>query len=312
MILVCGEAIIDFLRIRDGGETPMSFAACLGGSPFNVAFGVARLDAPSAFLSCLSTDFFGQQLEDFLRQEGVDLSWLAHSDHPTTLAFVQVGSDGSPQYSFVGERAADRMLSPEMLPQVLPSNIQALSFGSFSLAVEPCGSAYESLLHREAQRRVVAFDPNIRTRLVANMDVYRQRLARVLKSVSLVKVSTEDLRALYGPVNPEEIARQWRALGPALVIVTDGPNGAHVLLGNEWISFPGKAVAVVDTVGAGDTFQAALLAGFHRRGLLTHDALRNLTSDKIRPVIEECLTAAAITCMTQGANLPRLADVLAV
>ncbi len=307
MILVCGEALIDFFPSDKAGAV-LDFSGRFGGSPFNVAFGIARLGVPSAFLSSLSTDFFGQALKSFLESEKVDLSFVRYCDRSTTLAFVKTGPDGSPNYAFLGENAADRMLTTDNLPPTLPDSISALSFGSFSLAVEPCGNAYEALMAREAGRRVIALDPNIRARLIADMDVYRERLVRMLKTATIVKVSTEDLQALYGSRSPVEIAREWSAYGPVLIVVTDGPNGAYALLKNEWIAFPGQVVDVVDTVGAGDTFQAALLSGLYTRKILALPALEDLTRDQVAPVIEQAIKAAGITCTRRGADLPHATD----
>ena len=307
MILVCGEALIDFFP-SNSADAVLDFSGRFGGSPFNVAFGIARLGVPSAFLSSLSTDFFGQALKSFLENEKVDLSFVRYSEQSTTLAFVKTGPDGSPNYAFLGENAADRLLTKDNLPPTLPDSITALSFGSFSLAVEPCGTAYEALMAREAGRRVVALDPNIRARLIADMTVYRERLRRMLNSAAIVKVSTEDLQALYGSRSPLEIAKEWSGFGPALIVVTDGPNGAHALIDGDWITFPGQAVDVIDTVGAGDTFQAAMLSGLYTRGLLTLANLKTLTRDQAAPVIEQAIKAAGLTCTRRGADLPHAAD----
>ncbi len=312
MILVCGEALIDFFPSRGPASTPLSFEGKFGGSPFNVAFGITRMGIPSAFFSCLSTDLFGTALKEFLVKEGVDLSLSHESELPTTLAFVQLDANGSPQYAFNNENAADRMLTVDALPKELSDEILALSFGSFSLAVEPCATAYETLMQREAKRRVIALDPNIRPRLIADMDAHRQRIERMLGYATLVKVSTEDLQALYGTESPENIARAWQKKGPALIVVTDGPNGAYALLQNDWITYPGKRVNVIDTVGAGDTFQATLLSGLHQRKLLSHKALRELTQAQLAPVVENAIAAASLTCTRRGAELPYAAEIEAV
>ncbi len=333
MILVCGEALIDFFpsgafcaevasssaeqNVEDKRPWSMmrsfDFSGRFGGSPFNVAFGIARLGVPSAYFGCLSTDFFGEALASFLAREGVDLSFVRRSGQPTTLAFVQTAPDGTPTYAFCGEAAADRMLTASDLPIALPGSITALSFGSFSLAVEPCGTAFETLLLQEALRRVVALDPNVRARLVSDKDTYRQRLERLIGAAAIIKVSTEDMQALYGPGNPYEIARTWNRQEKGqprakLIVITDGANGAQALLEGEWITFPATPVPIADTVGAGDTVQAALLAGLHTRNLLTHSALNRLTCDQAAPVIAQAITAATFTCTRRGADLPHTAD----
>lgn len=311
MILVCGEALMDFFPAEFEPERSgfRSFHSRVGGSPFNVAFGLARLGVPCAFLSCLSTDLFGSILRQFLVGEGVDLSLIHTVERPTTLAFVQTEPDGSPQYAFMGENAADRMLSIETLPVHLSEEIRALAFGSFSLAVEPCGTAYEALLLREASKRIIAIDPNVRPRLVVDMEAYRLRLERMIQLSDIVKVSKEDLRELYGEnANFTDSASRWQQQGVTLVVITDGAQGAHALLDGEWVFFPAKSTVVVDTVGAGDSFHSALLAGLYQAGYLTRESLPSLRHEAIAPIISRAIIAASVTCARQGANLPLLSD----
>lgn len=303
MILVCGEALIDFFPAGPG--TSLDFRGKPGGSPFNVAVGIARQNVPASFLSVLSTDMFGQTLRRFLIDENVDLSLAGESDRPTTLAFVQTGPEGVPQYAFIGEQAADRALTEDMLPATLSENIRALSFGSFSLAVEPCGTAYQALMRREQGRRVIALDPNVREHLIADQRAYRQRLDSLLRMASIIKVSTEDLSVLHASESPEDVARRWQAMGPSVIIVTDGSNGAFTLLNGTWTHFSGERVTVADTVGAGDTFQASLLAGLAVTGQLDLEALRTMTQDRLAPIVKRAITAAAMTCTRRGADLPR-------
>lgn len=310
MILVCGEALIDFFPAATEGGSSLEFSGRAGGSPFNVAIGLARMGVPSAFLGCLSTDLFGTTLRQRLLDEGVNLSLVHTSEQPTTLAFVQTGPDANPCYAFMGNNAADRQLSAVTLPASLPDDIRAISFGSFSLAVEPCGTAYETLARREASSRIVALDPNVRASLIPDMEEYRQRLERLVNLSDIVKVSTEDLCELYGAdTNISDVASRWFQQGTSLVVVTDGARGVHTLLGGRWTFFPARSVAVTDTVGAGDSFQAVLLAGLYRAGHLTRDALSSLTHEKLCIVIEQAIAAASITCTRQGADLPYLADI---
>lgn len=310
MILVCGEALIDFFPA--GSDNSLDFRGKPGGSPFNVAVGAARQNVHTSFLSVLSTDIFGQMLRRFLIDEKVDLSLARESDHPTTLAFVQTGPDGVPQYAFIGEQAADRILTEDMLPDTLSDDIRALSFGSFSLAVEPCGTAYEALMRREQGHRVIALDPNVREHLIPDQRAYRERLDRLLQMASIIKVSTEDLTVLYQSESPEDIARRWQATGPTVIIVTDGSNGAYTLLNDTWTHYSGERVTVADTVGAGDTFQASLLAGLALTGQLDLVSLRNMTQDRLAPIVKRAITAAAITCTRRGADLPRTAELPAL
>jgi len=309
MILVCGEALIDFFPPAAEGRGTLEFSGRAGGSPFNVAVGLARLGIPAAFYSSLSTDLFGTALRQTLLDEGVDLSLVCMSRQPSTLAFVQTGPDANPRYAFMGDNAADRQVSVETLPASLPDDIRALSFGSFSLAVEPCGTAYETLMRREAPHRVIALDPNVRSSLIPDMEKYRQRLERLVGLSNIVKVSTEDLCELYGAdTNITDVGGRWFQHGPSLVVITDGAKGVHVLLDGKRTFFPARTVVVTDTVGAGDSFHAALLAGLYRTGYLTQDAFPSLRHEELAPVIEQAIAAASVTCTRQGADLPYLID----
>jgi fructokinase len=163
MILVCGEALIDlFVSPPEGADMPAR--AVPGGSPFNVAVGLARLGIPTAFLGGISRDPFGAFLSDRLAREGVDDRFIVRSDRPSTISIVATGADGQPSYAFHGEGAADRSLQPAHLPAALADDIQALTFGSYSMAIEPAGATLAALARREHGRRVISVDPNVRLR----------------------------------------------------------------------------------------------------------------------------------------------------
>lgn len=278
MILVCGEALIDFLPTDNHSDNPLDFSGHPGGSPFNTAVGIARQNVASGFFGAVSTDFFGQILRDFLTREHVDTSFLRPNNHPTMLTFVHTDSNDTPHYTFIGEQTADRMLMIDDLPESLPKHVDCLAFGSFSLAVSPCAQAYEALIRREYRQRVIALDPNIRLNLIPDLPRYRTQLESLLTYVTIAKASREDLTILYGTdTSIETIAHHWRQQGPKLVVITDGENGAYTLFNGCWKHYPGKPVSVVDTVGAGDTFQASLLAGLSIAGRLSPDGMKRLT-----------------------------------
>ncbi|MDJ1016280.1 MAG: carbohydrate kinase, partial [Paracoccaceae bacterium] len=199
MILCAGEALIDMLpRTTEAGED--AFAPYPGGAVFNTAIALGRLGAPVGFFSGLSTDLFGQMLEQSLAASGVE-SGLAHrSDKPTTLAFVKL-TDGQASYAFYDENTAGRMLSAEDLP-VLDGNTGAVFFGGISLVVEPCAAAYEALCAREAALRVIMLDPNIRPGFIHDEAAYRARIGRMIGMADIVKVSDEDLAWIMGEGDP--------------------------------------------------------------------------------------------------------------
>ena len=212
MIVCAGEALIDMLpRRTEGGED--AFAPYPGGAVFNTAVALGRLGLPTAFLSGLSTDLFGAMLERALAASGVDAALCVRSGRPTTLAFVTL-SGGQASYAFYDEGTALRTLAPGDLPS-LPEEAAALFLGGISLVSEPCAAAFEALAEREAGRRAIVLDPNVRPSFVADEDAYRARIDRLVALADVVKVSDEDLRWLVGPGRPTRSrARCSRAAPP--------------------------------------------------------------------------------------------------
>lgn len=303
MILCCGEALIDMIA-EPTVSGSRGFVPHSGGAVFNTAVALGRLGAPAGLLTGLSSDMFGQQLADALQTSHVDASHVIRSDRPTTLAFVQL-EDGHASYNFVDENSAGRMLTPEDMPKQLPA-ASALYFGGISLACEPCADAYAALLERHGADRAVMLDPNIRPGFIKDQTRYRTRLNRMIAQSDIVKVSDEDLDWIVP--GPETLAEKVPLLlqtGPSVVIVTRGSDGASGYLadGSE-TSVPVKAVEVVDTVGAGDTFNAGVLAELDRTGRLTKSNLRTLGQDDLRAALAKGADVAAITVSRAGANPP--------
>jgi fructokinase len=307
MILVCGEALID-LFVGNPEGSGISALCVPGGSPFNVALGLARLGQRTGFLSKLSKDYFGALLSDRLAQGGVLPDFLVRTDSPTTISVVATGPDGQPSYSFRGEGAADRLLTAGELPAALPDEVRAIAVGSYSLAVDPTASSIETLVAREHRRRVISVDPNLRPLVIGDVAAWRPRFERLLAYATIVKASDEDVHGLYGAdADLAAIARGWLALGPALVVVTLGARGARGFSRNGEVAMPSHQVDVIDTVGAGDTFHAALLAWLDRHDLLNRDAIAALPAAGMTAALHFAAAAAAVTCTRKGADLPSLA-----
>ena len=308
MILSCGEALIDMLpRTSTAGEP--CFAPYPGGAVMNTAIALGRLGVPSAFLSGLSTDLFGQMLTDALAASHVDTTLAIRSSRPTTLAFVRL-EGGQASYAFHDENSAGRMIVPADLPD-LPDHIQALFFGGISLMVEPSATTYETLMTREAgSRRVLMIDPNIRPAFIADEPGYRARIARMIALAHLVKLSEEDLRWLSGLGPVEDLARTLLARGPAAVFVTEGAKGAHAITRKHHVFVPAPKVAVADTVGAGDTFNAGILAALFRADLLNPDAIAHLSRPALIRALDLGTRAAAITVSRPGANPPWATEIV--
>lgn len=301
MILCCGEALIDMLPVETASDTP-ALAPHPGGAVFNTAVALGRLGTPVGFFSGVSTDFLGQMLDRQLAVSGVGTGLCVRSPRPTTLAFVQL-IDGQARYTFYDEGTAGRMLTTTDLP-ALPTTIQALFFGGISLVAEPCGTAYEALMLRAARDRVTMIDPNIRPGFITDLPGYRARLARMIAAADIVKLSDEDLEWISGPGNLADRATALLALGPKLVLITEGARGAHALTAGHHLFSPAKKVVVADTVGAGDTFNAGALAALHRAGVLTKTALASPDPAILTAALAYGNAAAAITVSRPGANPP--------
>ncbi|WP_153814655.1 carbohydrate kinase [Streptomyces sp. SUK 48] len=303
MIVVAGEALIDLVPQGPGALAALKPAP--GGGPYNTALALGRLGSPTAFCSRTSYDAFGEALLDGLRRAGVEVAGVQRGPEPTTLAVATLDGGGSASYSFHVDGTADRLFSA---PGPLPAGTRAVSFGTLSLVLEPGASAYAELMREAAgQGLFTALDPNIRAGLIPDADAYRARFASWLPSVTLLKVSAEDAAWLGGT------PREWLAEGPSAVVVTRGGEGltAYTRDGGEW-SVPGEKVDVVDTIGAGDTVNAALLHGLSALDALSREALAALGAEGWARLLRFAARAAAVTCSRAGAEPPFADEVGAV
>ena len=300
MILCCGEALIDMLpRETNAGEAV--FAPYPGGAVFNTAIALGRLGAQTGFFCPLSDDLFGERLRDALEASDVDHARCPAVDRPCTLAFVTL-TDGQARYAFYDTGTALRDMAPSELP-TLDSDVTALFFGGISLVGDPCGEGFATLC-ADAGDRVVMLDPNIRPGFIRNEATYRARLDAMLSRADIVKVSDEDLHWLMGAGDVTELAQALRERGPTVVIVTEGAQGARAFYAGGVAHAAANRVEVVDTVGAGDTFNAGFLAALDEAGLLSRSALPDLTEDALRAALALGAQVAAVTVSRAGANPP--------
>lgn len=302
MILVCGEALMDVFAQGDTAMG-MSLDARVGGSPFNVAIGLARLGQRVGLLAALSKGFLGDRLRRALAAEGVDLSYAAAVDAPTTLGLVGLDATGSASYAFYGDACADRQLTPAHLVP-LGADISALHFGSYSMVVEPVASTHRLLIEQVGSARVLSYDPNLRLNVEPDLSRWADTVDWMARHVQLIKVSAEDLEILRPGESFKSVAGEWLALGALLVVVTDGGVGSHAFTGAHSVFVEAQVVTVADTVGAGDTFQAALLVWLCEQGRLSHAGLAALTSEHLHQALSFASAAAAITCSRRGADMP--------
>lgn len=300
-ILCCGEALTDFIPLLTQ-ESAAAFEPKVGGSVFNTAVALGRLGIASAFLGGLSSDFFGDELRKALSASHVDISLSPVSERYTIAAFVKL-EDGQARYSFIDEGSACRMLAPQDLP-ALPDAVAALHLGSFPLALEPCGSAFEALCRREHQKRVIHFDPNIRANLIKDRGQHRARVERIVAMADIIKLSDEDLAWMAPESGIEAFAQDWLKRGAKLVVVTRGKDGAVAFTSKFKCQIPGAKVTVADTIGAGDTFTAGLLASLHGGNLLSKAAIAALDRTSVLAALNLAITAAAVTVSRPGADPP--------
>jgi fructokinase len=304
MILISGEALIDLIP---DPVKPSAYDAVVGGSPFNVAIGLARLGSQSAFVSRISADGNGEALAAALADNGVDLSFVARDTRPTTLAFVMRGTakTGS-RYSFYLDATA--FDGPWPFPADWPKGARHLHVGSIA-AVDPRhGQSVVAALTAARPRATVSFDPNIRPLVTPDRDAVTTLVEREVSLAHLVKASQEDLEWLYPTRSIEDCLTAWTKSGPRFCVATLGERGALAMLGRDRIEVAAPRVEVVDTVGAGDSFMSALLSAMDRDHALGAEAPHPSRSELER-WLRFAATASAITCTRKGSDPPTRAEV---
>jgi len=274
---------------------------------------LGRLETAAGFLGKISTDFFGEMLVNNLINNQVDTHYIIRANGLTTLGIVSLPSQyQEPQFLFYANDSVDRNLTITELPTQFLPEVKVLHFGSISLVLEPGATALEQLMQRESGHRLISLDPNVRPNIITDKVTYRQRLENWLKSVDIIRVSVADLNWLYPQVNPEMIIEQWLNLGPSLGILTLGSQGAKAYTRagvTVWAWAP--AIQVVDTVGAGDSFLAAVLAYLDEQDILTtRTQLINVSADQLMACLNYANRAAAINCLRVGTDPARKSELV--
>jgi fructokinase len=310
---VIGEALVDLVPAGADGL----WRAAPGGSPANVAVGLARLGVPTRMGARLSGDVFGRALRRHLTDNGVDLSAAIAAPEATSLAIVSVAPDGGAEYEFRVQDTADwQWTGPELagLLAELDRGPAVVHTGSLAAVLAPGADPLRDLLSQARKTATVSYDPNCRPLLMGDRDTVRPRIIELVALADVVKASEDDLQWLYPDRPVAEVAAEWSALGPALVVVTLGVRGALAATSAGVVQAPGRAVTVVDTVGAGDSCMSALLAGLAARDLLgaiRRPALGALTAPEIEALLAEAVVASALTCTRSGADPPTAAELAA-
>ncbi|HVQ23386.1 MAG TPA: PfkB family carbohydrate kinase [Candidatus Saccharimonadia bacterium] len=301
MIIVAGEALIDRIVQPDGREV-----AVPGGGPFNTARTIGRLDGEVAFLGRLSTDRSGMALRAMLAADGVDLRWIVSTDAPTTEAIAELDAHGAASYRFQLDGTAAPGLEPADVLSALRSEPAAVHVGSLGLVAEPIASALEAGMAAIGPTTLVMVDPNCRSQAIVDREAYLGRLHRVLSRADVVKLSADDLAYIAPELSLAAAARALLALGPIVILLTDGPRTGRVIGRRTAFDIEVPTVAVVDTVGAGDAFGGAFLVRFMERS----GARAGLGDGSIlRDAVAVAVAVAAETCRRTGADPPRRGEI---
>ncbi|MER6068138.1 carbohydrate kinase [Streptomyces sp. NPDC001817] len=301
-VTVIGEALIDLVEL----DVPGDYRARPGGSPFNVAVGLARLGHRTALMARLADNSFGRMLRAQAEAERVDLTYAPAAAEPTTLAVVSMDPEGRASYDFYLDGTADWQWTEAETART-PQDTAVLHFGSVASWTPPAAEHIHSTVQRlrTCGTALISYDPNVRPALLSDPARGRHAVERSVATAHLVKASREDVEWLYPETPIEQIAAHWLDLGALLVVITDGPDGAHALHARAGsLSRPGRKVAVVDTVGAGDAFTAGLLGALLRHGLHTPRTLATADPGVLTIAVDDAILVSALTCERLGADPP--------
>ena len=307
MLLSCGDALIDFLPVKtaDGRD---ALTPVVGGSCLNIAVGIARLGAPAGFVGGISTDLFGRMIAEHAQASLVELRYAARGSWPTTLAFVRV-VDGEPQFALYDEGTAGQHWTYRQ-GSIPFAEVDAIHVGSTTLI--DGGTAAQTLRMVEGARgsTTISFDPNCRPNLIGDKPGYVHRMDQFAARADIVRLSNSDFAFLYGGSDHAGKAEALLAGGTRLFVVTSGADGAqawHARAGPIEVAAP--QVDVVDTVGAGDSFQAGLLFALRAIDRIKAGSLARMTADELHRALAFATACAAVTCGRPGADPPRLSEI---
>ena len=302
MIICAGESLIDMVSFRGEPE----YSPHVGGSNFNSSIALGRLGADSYYFGAVSNDHYGELIENKLRHSKVNEDFIIKTNRPTTLAYADV-VNGIAEYTFVDEHSAGRMLDQKSLNPFINrvKKAKTLLVGGISLQAEPCGSSWQWYIEQVSGHLPIYFDANVRPDFIENKQNYIARFEGLTSKVDIIKISDEDYRYLYGAKDFNKVSKDWIDNGVKLVILTLGSEGSKVICGNGIEVFAdSQKVDVVDTIAAGDTFNAGFLLNLDKQDLLDRDSLNNLTEVQLEKALSFANKVSSITVTRKGANPP--------
>jgi len=307
MIICAGESLIDMVSFaEENGE--VQYSPHVGGSILNSALALGRLGVDAYYCGAVSNDTFGGLIEDCLRDSKVQEDFIIKTNRPTTLAYADV-TDGVAKYTFVDEHSAGRLIDENSLKPFVNKikNAKALLVGGISLQAEPCGTSWQWLVEQVAGGCVIYFDANIRPDFIEDKDKYLKRFEQLAGKVDIIKISEEDYSYLYGERDFEKVSSRWLKKGVKLIILTLGEKGAKVIFdGGKEISVGIEPVKVIDTIGAGDSFNAGLLFDLDKQKMLDQEKLVSIDKSTLQKTLTFANQIARFTVTQKGANPPWL------
>ncbi|MBT6189016.1 MAG: carbohydrate kinase [Tateyamaria sp.] len=300
MIICCGDSLIDMMPLPNG----TGFVPCVGGAVLNTSVALGRLGVPTGLMTGLSSDPFGKMIEAALIASNVNTAYVIRSGRNTTLAFVHL-KDGRATYAFYDDNTATRAIYSADIP-MLPNDTKLVFFGGISLCNPPVADSLLDLALAQPADRIVMIDPNIRPGFICDPAGYRARLTALLNRADIVKLSDDDIHWLIkGDATLHDKGRAVLDMGPKLLLLTEGSAGATALIhGGIQASVAASKANVIDTVGAGDTFNAGVIAALRSAGALTPDTLEKLNKIALTDMLSLASRAAAVTVSRVGANPP--------
>ena len=308
-VTVIGEAIVDLLP----AGPPRTFQAVPGGSPYNVAIGLARLGHHATLMARLADTVFGRILRDHAQAEGIDLRAAPSAAEPSTLAVVSLDAQARASYDFYLDGTADWQWTTEETGRA-PAETAVLHLGSIASWTPPGDARILELAQRMHGPGdvLVTYDPNVRPGLLIDHRHGQRVVERAIRLAHLVRASTDDVAWLYPDRTRDEVARHWLQLGATVVVITSSADGADAYTAQGWSARrPALDVEVVDTVGAGDSFTAGLIGSLLGRGQHAPADLARCTADELSDVLDDAILVASLNCERRGNDPPTAADVAA-
>ncbi len=306
MIVCCGEALIDMIPY-DLKNGKIAYIPKVGGAVLNTAISLGKIGAKISFLGSISKDIFGKSILEELKKSKVDTSLCMLSSFNSTLAFAHI-ENGTTTYLFIDENSANKNISLKNHPK-LSKEVDTLYIGGISLMSEPSGEEIEHFINRESADKVVFFDPNIRPNFIHNKEVYMKRFKNILKQCDIIKVSHEDLEWIYPNEEFDKICDKWLKLGVSIVVLTKGSNGATAKTKTLEVNSLGHSIKVIDSIGAGDIFNAGFLFSLRQNKQFSKQNLSNIDEMSLKNSLNFANKAACISVSRIGANSPYLNEI---